>query len=164
MILYRLTCSGDHEFDAWFRNARAYDTQAARGVLSCPQCGDRAIEKAVMAPAIRRGAAERPSRRAPEGSMPEVSTPEGPAAHGAMSVAQGPADLALRALLRAVRAEVERSFDYVGPRFAREARAIHEGEAPERPIYGEASAEEVEVLREDGIAVAQIPWAPRHDA
>ncbi len=69
----------------------------------------------------------------------------------------------VRAVLQRIRAEVEQKCDYVGPRFAEEARAIHEGAVPVRPIYGEATEEQAESLAEDGINVARIPWVPRAD-
>jgi hypothetical protein len=62
-----------------------------------------------------------------------------------------------------MRAEVEKNCDYVGQGFAEEARRIHHGESEARGIYGEASDEEAEALREDGIEVARLPWVPRSD-
>ena len=54
---------------------------------------------------------------------------------------------------------MEDNFDYVGPRFADEARAIHQGKAEERGIYGEATPTEVKALVEDGVPVAPMPPA-----
>jgi len=62
-----------------------------------------------------------------------------------------------------MRHEVEKSCDYVGQNFAKEARRIHEGEVEPRGIYGEASEADTEALREDGIDVARLPWVPRAD-
>ena len=56
-----------------------------------------------------------------------------------------------------VRRHVEDTFDYVGDRFAKEARDIHDGRSEERGIYGEASPKEVKALTEDGIRVAPLP-------
>ncbi len=69
----------------------------------------------------------------------------------------------VRAVLQRVRAEVERSSDYVGPEFAEEARRIHRGESEKRSIYGESTPEQAESLAEEGIEVARIPWVPRAD-
>lgn len=68
------------------------------------------------------------------------------------------------AMLAALRRHVEATSDYVGPAFAREARAIHEGEAPERPIWGEAAPQEAKALLEDGIPVAPLPFVPKRQA
>lgn len=60
-----------------------------------------------------------------------------------------------------LRRHVEDNFDYVGVSFAREARAIHSGAARERPIYGEAKAEEAKQLVDEGVPVARLPFTPR---
>lgn len=54
MIQYSLHCSNGHQYDAWFKNAAAFDDQQARGIVTCAVCGDAAIEKAPMAPAVAR--------------------------------------------------------------------------------------------------------------
>jgi hypothetical protein len=70
----------------------------------------------------------------------------------------------LRALLARLRAEVERTCDYVGRDFAEEARKMHRGESDRRGIYGETSPEEAEALREEGVEFASLPWVPPSDA
>lgn len=59
MIRYALRCGVGHEFDGWFRNSGDFEVQKADGALICPVCGDRQVEKAIMAPSIRRGASQR---------------------------------------------------------------------------------------------------------
>ena len=67
------------------------------------------------------------------------------------------------ARIAALRAKVESTSTYVGPRFAAEARAIHAAES-DRSVYGEASGAEVRGLIEDGIAVAPLPFVPKAKA
>jgi hypothetical protein len=62
----------------------------------------------------------------------------------------------LAELARVQRRILDRS-DYVGDRFADEARAIHLGEAAMRSIYGKATEAETESLLEEGIPVAPLP-------
>jgi len=64
------------------------------------------------------------------------------------------------AALAALRAEVEAKSEYVGMNFVAEARAMHEGDAPERSIYGEAKPEEAIKLLEEGVPVAPLPFMP----
>lgn len=135
MILFKLRCAAEHEFEAWFRDGAAYERQAARGEIACPECGDSAIEKAPMAPRLARA-----------GSAPPPSPEE------------------MRRMLQQVRKHVETHCDYVGPRFADEARRIHRGEADARGIYGEATDTESQELADEGIEVARIPWVPPSDA
>ena len=137
MIRYALRCDHDHGFDAWFGSSSDYDDQAARGLVECPFCGSRAVEKAVMAPAL--GGARR-SADAPDAAR-KMQTMMMEAA-------------------REVRAHVEANFDYVGDRFAREARDIHEGRSEKREIYGEATPAEVKKLKDDGVPVSALPAPP----
>ena len=137
MIKYALSCDDDHAFEGWFGSSSDYDDQAARGLLDCPLCGSKSVRKQIMAPAV---AGTKAQKAAPESSaqMREM-----------MMTAMGE-----------VRRQVEDNFDYVGDRFAKEARDIHDGKSEERGIYGEASPKEVKALVEDGIKVAPLPPAP----
>ena len=60
--------------------------------------------------------------------------------------------------LAKLKAEVERNADYVGPDFAREARRIHDGSAPERAIYGEAHLGEARALVAEGVPILPLPF------
>lgn len=148
MILYRLRCKDDHEFEGWFRNADAFDAQRASGTLECPVCGSAEIGKALMAPSIARGRAETPA------PAPAEMQAMHPAAQQAAE---------LKRQLRALRRVVEENCDYVGDRFAEEARRIHYGEVDPRGIYGESTPEESARLRDEGIEFGSVPWV-RDDA
>ena len=65
--------------------------------------------------------------------------------------------------LRQMRRQVEANCDYVGERFAEEARKIHYGETEKRGIYGEASESASKELADEGIEVGRIPWVPLAD-
>ena len=130
MIRFSLRCTSDHEFEGWFRDGETFEAQQKAGEIACPGCGDTAVEKALMAPAISRG-----KSRAP-----------------ALTPAQ------MKAMLLAMRRHVETNCDYVGERFAEEARRIHYGEADPHGIYGEANEAESRELAEEGIEFGQIPW------
>jgi hypothetical protein len=62
--------------------------------------------------------------------------------------------------MRKLRDEMLAKSDYVGPRFAEEARRIHNEEAPPRGIHGEATADEVAELKEEGVKVYPVPVLP----
>ena len=136
MILFTLRCASGHEFEGWFRDGDTFEAQQKAAEIACPECGNAQVEKALMAPNIA------PSRR------------KGPP----ISPAQ------MRAALVELRRQVETNCDYVGERFAEEARKIHYGEADAHGIYGEATAEESKELAEEGISVGRIPWIPTTDA
>jgi hypothetical protein len=147
MILYQLLCRNQHGFEAWFRDSKAYDAQAKAGRVTCPVCGSHKVAKAPMAPNIatrRETPAAEPARAPKETAKAEIAD-------------------AIE-LLKALRRQVEATCDYVGDQFAEEARKIHYGETERRDIYGDATAEEAEELREEGVEFTRIPWLPRHDS
>jgi hypothetical protein len=173
MIRFALRCTSGHEFEAWFRNGDTYDRQAKRGEVRCPDCGSAKVAKAIMAPAIAKG-----GRRAPvEAPTPAVAdaTPAAEATSGAQPAPSTPTPTPsapemhisgkLREALTEMRRFIEKNAEYVGPKFADEARKMHKGESDERSIYGEASDEEAEALKDEGIEFGRIPWAKhRHDS
>jgi hypothetical protein len=135
MILFTLRCAAGHEFEAWFRDGDGFTQQQKAGEIACPHCGDKAVEKAVMAPHVAR-----------------------PREAAAIPPAE------LRAALIELRRQIEKNCDYVGERFAEEARRIHYGETDARAIYGEASPEESRDLVDEGIGFGRIPWIAPSDA
>lgn len=146
MIKFSLICHEGHEFEGWFQSGAAYEAQVAGKQLVCPHCGSHSVDKAIMAPAVAKGTArdERPAA-VPEATVPaEMKIP--------------PQEL--HRLLRQFRQEVHGKAEYVGGKFAEEARRIHFEEAPARGIYGEASADEARELAEDGIPFLPVPRLP----
>jgi hypothetical protein len=141
MIRYALTCDHDHAFEGWFATSSDFDDQQGRGLVECPLCASKHVRKQIMAPAI--SGTKRTARAEPQG-------PSGPAQMQAMMM-----EAAGR-----IRAHVEENFDDVGDAFATEARAIHEGQAEDRGIYGQATPKEVRDLIEDGVPVAPLPPEP----
>ncbi len=132
MILFELRCGNDHHFEAWFRDNATYESLSASGEIACPVCGDARVTKAIMAPRLNR-------------------------ATGARLDAHDTAQ-EMRRVLGEIRTTIESSCDYVGDKFADEARKIHYGESDSRPIYGEASGDDVKALEEEGVDFARIPW------
>lgn len=141
MIQYALKCEDGHSFDSWFQSASAFDVLAAAGHLSCAVCGSPKVVKSLMAPRVASdGAGRDPGEEVPALSAPETD------AQKAMA---------------ALREKVEANADYVGNDFVSQARAMHEGDVPERSIWGEAKGEEARALIEDGVPVAPLPFKPR---
>ena len=141
MIVFDLKCGAGHVFEAWFGSSADYEDQRARNLVSCPICGAGEVSKAVMAPNVgakgNRAAATRPVRSGGAPAPAEMKT-------------------MLTALARAQARLLEGS-EHVGKRFADEARAIHDGDAPERPIHGQATHAEAKSLIEEGVPVAPLP-------
>jgi len=160
MIHYQLRCGDGHGFEGWFRDSLAFDDQADRGLLSCPQCGAKRVERALMAPAVRsRRTRDRKPDPVVEGQAPDPQP-------AAQAVATLPDQL--RAELQRMRAQIERNCDDVGDGFADAARRLHEKKDepgdPVRGIYGQTTEPEREALADEGIEIMQIPWLPRAES
>jgi hypothetical protein len=157
MIRYALCCDSGHGFESWFRDSASYDDQVRLGLVTCPACGSAFVEKQIMAPAVAR--TDRPPALAPTQEEDPGQAPPAPEPPAPM-VMMSERERAFRALLRAVREQVEATAENVGPRFADEARKMHEGVSEFRAIYGEATPEEASALAEEGIEAFPLPILP----
>lgn len=143
MIRYDLICDRGHEFEAWFSDSAAYDTQARRGFVECSVCGSIKVEKQLMRPSIGAKANKKSGA-----SQPMVAGPVDPRRQQMMT------------MMREFRSHVEKNAENVGDRFADEARKIHYKESEERGIYGNATSDEARGLIEEGIEVHPLPRLP----
>lgn len=140
MIRYSLRCAQSHDFESWFQSAAGFDSLRAAAQVACPICGETAVEKTLMTPALR------PARSAEEPA--KLAEPQTEAER---AIAQ-------------MRAHLEANSDYVGVDFVTEARRMHEGEIDQRSIYGEARPEEALALLEEGVPIAPLPFMPTRKA
>jgi hypothetical protein len=141
MIVYDLVCGRQHRFEGWFGSAEDFARQRDDALIRCPLCDDAAIER-------------RPSANIQVGRASAPPAPDAPKPAGGgqeITVAGGEAELLQR--LRRLVAETEN----VGRAFPEEARKIHYEEAPQRGIRGQATHEEADALREEGIDFMSLP-------
>jgi hypothetical protein len=137
LIRFSLSCEHDHGFEAWFRSNDDFDRQKKRGFVECPSCGSHRIEKALMAPAVSTGRSQEK-----------------------IALAMGEQQRKAMAKIKAMSEKIREDADYVGEKFAEEARKIHFGETDPRGIYGEATPDEARSLAEDGVEFMPIPVFP----
>ena len=137
MIKYALGCAEGHKFESWFPDSAAYEKQRKRGLVACPECGSVEVEKAIMAPAVVGG------ERVAVGTEGEVLVDD-KRCHA-------------REVIARLRHEIEANTDDVGAKFPEVARAIHQGDEPERAIRGRASLAEAKALLEEGVGVMPVP-------
>jgi len=130
VIVYNLRCKSSHEFEGWFKDSAAFEAQAKSGKLCCPVCDTSKVEKAIMAPAV--SGAKKQTISADESRK-------------------------MRQFMTGLRKYVRENAEYVGPKFAEEARKIHHGEGEYRHSYGEATLAEARELVEEGVDVAPLP-------
>jgi hypothetical protein len=143
MIRYDLICEDGHEFDGWFSDSAAFDEQSRNGLVACIRCGSTKVEKQLMAPGI----AVKGNRKAQ-------------AAKSMLAGAFDPRQQKLIQMMREVRKAVEENAEYVGNKFADEARKIHYEESEKRGIYGETTTADAKALIEEGIEIHPLPVLP----
>ncbi|HVV79038.1 MAG TPA: DUF1178 family protein [Pseudolabrys sp.] len=146
MIRYTLVCDKKHEFESWFADSAAYDKQAKRGLVTCPQCGSAKVEKTIMAPRL--------ANTRKRGKAVVTSAPAEPVAM------LSPQETELRQKLKEIRDHLTKNSEHVGPKFSEEARKMHYGEIEHRSIYGEASPEQAKELAEEGVEFHPLPVLP----
>ncbi len=164
MIRYSLTCPKSHAFEGWFASSAAFDVQVKKKQVTCPTCGSAKVAKALMAPNVvtsEQKVASRKRRKAlavresgPDASQDTGSAPSVP------QIAPTPEQREALKELRKLRDKILAKSDYVGPKFAEEARRMHADETPGRSIHGEASLDDVKSLVEDGIDIFPVPVLP----
>lgn len=134
MIVFDLECrAGGHRFEAWFGSSADYDAQQARGLLHCPQCDDRNVVKAVMAPAVPAKANRRPS---------------------------DPADPRLAALRARISAECDDVGTGFAQEARARHEAAADGETV-RGCFGETTLAQAADLVAEGVPVAPLPFRPQ---
>jgi hypothetical protein len=148
MIVYDLICGQRHRFEGWFASADDFARQRERTLVRCPLCDDGSIERCPSAN-VQTGRAAAPPDE-PKEASPAPQEKE-------LTVAGG--DTHALKLIRRLIAETEN----VGRAFPEEARKIHYDEAPKRGIRGQATQEEAQELREEGIDFMSLPSALTRD-
>lgn len=141
MIVFDLKCSAnDHVFEGWFGSSEDFESQQARGLLSCPMCGSHDVAKALMAPAVP-AKANRQSAPVP-----------------AMSGADAAKLRAVMEKMAQIQSEALKDSEWVGRNFAETARAMHYGEKAHKSVHGEVAPDEARALIEEGVEVAPLPF------
>ena len=139
MKVFNLRCGSGHSFEGWFGSEADYDGQLERGLLECPLCANPQVARVPSAPRLNLN----------------VSPNEGLSTDAVANHAQDSDGRVLAAL----RQLIQQSQD-VGPRFADQARRMHNGELQPRAIRGEATAKQFEELLDDGVPVLPLPNIP----
>jgi hypothetical protein len=159
MIRYALRCECGHEFDSWFADSSAYDTQHARKLVMCPICDSSNVEKAIMAPRLGRTDLGRKGKDDSRDIANDAPVAQPPAERNA-PLMMAPQERELVAKLRQLREHVTKSAQHVGSDFPLEARKMHYGDSEQRAIYGEATSDEARALVEEGVEVLPLPVLP----
>jgi len=135
MIKYSLICKNcDLIFESWFANSKEYEKLKRKQFLNCHSCNSINVEKSLMSPNL----VKRKSN-----SYNKETRKYGK----------------IKKTLLDYQKFIKNNFKYVGNNFAYEARSIHYSKKKkEKGIYGTASTQDLNELKEEGIDTQMIPW------
>ena len=134
MIKYNLKCKNKHEFESWFLDSKEFEKLKSKNMIECTFCGTKVIEKSIMSPNVLNNE-EKENRIKSSKNLKKIKED-----------------------LLKMRSFVEKNFEYVGENFPREVRNIYYDKRKNKNIYGKATFEETEELKEEGIDTEVIPW------
>jgi hypothetical protein len=137
MIKYDLKCNFSHPFEGWFSSSGDYENQALNGLVTCPVCGNDKVERAIVAPSIKKSSMKTDFNNKNISDLNELE---------------------LKTKLRTLNKEIEKQTVDVGKNFADEARLIYKGEKKDKAIRGTATKKEENKLKEEGVPYIKIPW------
>ena len=136
MIKYDLKCGVSHSFEDWFSSSADYEEQVQEGLLSCPICGNLSIERAIVAPAIKKSSLKKDLKKT---NIPNLN------------------ELELTTKIRTLTKEIEKNTIDVGENFAEEATMIYNGKKKSKPIRGTATKKEEKKLKNEGVPYIKLP-------
>tara|TARA_B100000586_G_C20112629_1_gene430870 strand:- start:792 stop:1214 length:423 start_codon:yes stop_codon:yes gene_type:complete len=139
MIKYNLKCKNKHEFESWFLDSKEFEKLKSKKMIECILCGTKEIGKSIMSPNVL-GNEQKENRMKSYKNLKKV-----------------------REDMLKMRNFVEKNFEYVGKDFPREVRNIYYDKRKNKNIYGKATEEETEELKEEGIELTTIPWIDKGD-
>jgi hypothetical protein len=156
MIVYNLACEHKHPFEGWFASPIDFENQRDRGLVECPVCGSKTIERLLHAPRLNVGGVGGERERTSEKAIAEIEATKSRDVSGEFVSSED-----YKQLVSAVKTftkQVRENTEYVGEKFADEARAMHYGDKPHRGIRGRADVQTANELREEGIEFQSLPF------
>jgi len=135
MIKYILKCKNKHEFESWFLNSVEFERLKEKKLIKCIFCKSQNVEKSIMSPGILGSSKKEDKNFLTNEEFIKVK----------------------KDLLR-IRKFVEKNFEFVGDKFPQEVRNVYYDKKEKKNIYGNATTEERDELREEGIDLTTVPW------
>ena len=138
MIKYNLKCENKHEFESWFSDSKEFDRLKKKKLIECIFCRSKKVEKSIMAPSV---ASIKSLNNQKQISSLEMKS--------------------FKKDLIKLRKFVEKNFEYVEKNFANKVREVYYDKKSKKNIYGSATKEEKDELKEEGIDLVNIPWVDK---
>ena len=144
MIKFSLSCDRNHIFDSWFESNQAYETLVSKKLLTCPICNSNHVHKNIMAPNIvaKDKPVEKETTAVAQKESIDLQKPQSK----------------FEEKLMTLKKEIEKNSEYVGKKFAEQARMMYHSDTKKKSIHGEASLKEAKELLDEGIPVTPLPW------
>ena len=142
MIKYNLICKNCKlTFDSWFSSSREYDKLIKQNLINCHSCGSLKVEKNLMAPKLISKNFNNKNEKKDQIKYQKI-----------------------KKTITEYQKFIKNNFDYVGENFAYEARSIHyNNRRKNKGIYGTASKQDLNELKEEGIDAQIVPWFDREN-
>ena len=134
MIKYNLKCKNKHEFESWFSSSKEFEKLKSKKIIECTFCGTKNVQKSIMSPSVI--------------NKEQIEK----------NIKSSRYIKKIRQDLLKMRSFIEKNFKYVGDNLPQEVRNIYYDKSKNKNIYGKATLEEAEELREEGIELTTIPW------
>ena len=134
MIKYNLKCACGKFFESWFSSSKEFEKLKSKKIIECTLCGTKNVQKSIMSPSVI-------SKKQKEKNIKSMRYIK-----------------KIRKDLLKMRSFIEKNFKYVGDNLPQEVRNIYYDKSKNKNIYGKATLEETEELREEGIELTTIPW------
>ena len=152
LICKSLYCSNQNNFDGWFQNIEAYESQKSKGLILCPFCGSDDIIKLLTTPSFRLSKIKSTDAEVEQKEVDDKNSRKLVRSNGQTN------DTSI--LLRAMKKEIKKNSEFVGDDFVKEVRLMQVDKTKERSIYGHGTKKEIEELKDEGINVLNVPWLP----
>ncbi len=134
MIKYNLKCKNKHEFESWFSSSKEFEKLKSKKIIECTFCGTKNVQKSIMSPSVI--------------NKEQIEK----------NIKSSRYIKKIRQDLLKMRSFIEKNFKYVGDNLPQEVRNIYYDKSKNKNIYGKATLEETEELKEEGIELTTIPW------
>ena len=137
MIKYKLICKDcETTFDSWFSSSKEYEKLKKKKFLNCHFCNSLNVVKGLMSPSVSRSKNNLRDLDSSSAKYREI-----------------------KKTIYKYQEFIKKNFEYVGENFAYEARSLHyKNKKKAKGIYGTATKEDLNELKEEGIKAEVLPW------
>ena len=137
MIKYKLICKDcETTFDSWFSSSKEYEKLKKKKFLNCHFCNSLNVGKGLMSPSVNTSKNKLKDIDSSSEKYKEI-----------------------KKTIYKYQEFIKKNFEYVGENFAYEARSLHYKDKKKgKGIYGTATKEDLNELKEEGIKVEILPW------